>query len=153
MAKRPRPTSIVARLQEIVSASPADLARAWLDLVGKPAPRLPAELLTRALCYEVQSRAMCALPARIAKQLRASRGTAAPPKAPVPKAADTLAAGSTLVRSWGGTTYTVHVDDGGYLLNGRRYSSLSQIATEITGTRWSGPRFFGLKAAGAASNA
>lgn len=57
-----------------------------------------------------------------------------------------LRPGNQLVRRWRGTTYSVDVTRDGFLFQERRYASLSTIATEITGTRWSGPRFFGLKA-------
>ena len=54
-------------------------------------------------------------------------------------------AGTRLIREWQGKTYQVTVLEQGYLWQNRRYNSLSRIAREITGTRWSGPRFFGLK--------
>ena len=53
--------------------------------------------------------------------------------------------GTRLVREWYGNTYEVVVEDKGFYWNGRHYQSLSQIAREITGARWSGPRFFGIK--------
>src|SRR5690606_36022867 len=53
--------------------------------------------------------------------------------------------GTRLIRAGHGATHQVEVLVDGYLYQDRRYSSLSQIAEHITGTRWSGPRFFGLK--------
>ena len=50
--------------------------------------------------------------------------------------------GMRLIREWNGKTHTVDVLDKGYAWNGKLYSSLSPIAREITGSRWSGPRFF-----------
>ena len=52
--------------------------------------------------------------------------------------------GSRLLREWNGATYEVEVLDTGYRWRGEVWSSLSAIAREITGTKWSGPRFFGL---------
>jgi len=52
--------------------------------------------------------------------------------------------GSRLVREWRGDTYEVTILDKGYLWQNRSYRSLSRIAREITGTKWSGPRFFGI---------
>jgi len=52
--------------------------------------------------------------------------------------------GTRLIREWQGVTYEVTIEEKGYTWNGTRYRSLSHIAREITGTRWSGPRFFGL---------
>ena len=56
-----------------------------------------------------------------------------------------LKPGLRLVREWRGETHTVLVLEDGFEWNGERRRSLSAIAREITGTRWSGPRFFGLK--------
>lgn len=56
-----------------------------------------------------------------------------------------LKPGARLVREWRGETHDVLVVEDGYLWKGQRWRSLSLIAREITGTRWSGPRFFGLK--------
>ena len=53
--------------------------------------------------------------------------------------------GSELVRTWNRRTYRVVVMEGGFAWEGRTYSSLSEIASEITGTKWNGPRFFGLR--------
>lgn len=52
--------------------------------------------------------------------------------------------GTRLVREWQGVTHEITIEDDGFTWNGHRYRSLSHIAREITGTRWSGPRFFGL---------
>jgi len=53
--------------------------------------------------------------------------------------------GTILVREWQGTTHHVTVVADGFLWNGRSHSSLSGIARAITGTKWNGPRFFGLR--------
>jgi hypothetical protein len=53
--------------------------------------------------------------------------------------------GTVLTREWAGTTHKVLVLEDGFNWNGRIWRSLSEIAFRITGTRWSGPRFFGLK--------
>jgi hypothetical protein len=57
-------------------------------------------------------------------------------------------AGTRLIREWQGKTYEVTALSEGYLWQGKSYRSLSQVATDITGTRWSGPRFFGVKRPG-----
>jgi hypothetical protein len=56
-----------------------------------------------------------------------------------------LSSGTRLIREWKGTVYEVNVTESGYEWEGHTYKSLSPIATAITGTRWSGPRFFGIK--------
>ena len=55
-----------------------------------------------------------------------------------------LKPGASLIRTWRGVTHTVQVGEDGFEHQGVRYTSLSQIAQVITGTHWSGPRFFGL---------
>ena len=58
--------------------------------------------------------------------------------------AGSVSAGTHLVREWNGRTYQVEVIDNGYRFDGKTYPSLTTIAKRITGTHWSGPRFFGL---------
>jgi hypothetical protein len=61
------------------------------------------------------------------------------------KSQNTLTPGTRLLREWHGKTYTVDVLPNGYCYNDNCYDSLSEVARFITGTRWSGPRFFGIK--------
>src|SRR5205823_11343422 len=61
-----------------------------------------------------------------------------------PKQISRLTPGTRLVREWNGKTHHVDVVESGFVWNGGRHQSLSAIAREITGARWSGPRFFGL---------
>ncbi len=63
----------------------------------------------------------------------------------LPSPTISLKPGAKLIREWGGKTHCVIVLENGFDFEGRRYSSLSRIAREITGARWSGPRFFGLR--------
>ena len=58
--------------------------------------------------------------------------------------AGSVSAGTHLVREWNGRTYQVEVLDNGYRFDGKTYPSLTTITKRITGTHWSGPRFFGL---------
>ena len=80
--------------------------------------------------------------ARLAKQ--AAKGTLAPEQAA------TLKVGSRLVRNWHGDTHQVLIRDDGFVYRDKLYRSLTPIAREITGSNWSGPRFFGLKVKGKA---
>jgi hypothetical protein len=59
--------------------------------------------------------------------------------------ANNLRIGTRLLREWHGTTYEVTVLEKEVLFNGKRYGSLSEVARIITGAKWSGPAFFGLK--------
>jgi hypothetical protein len=62
-----------------------------------------------------------------------------------PTTPPTLQSGTKLTRTWKGTVHTVKVQTDGFLYRGKSYKGLSKIAREITGTRWSGPLFFGLR--------
>jgi hypothetical protein len=90
--------------------------------------------------YELQVRQFGGLsPA----EKRVLAGLAQAKPGPIPGA---LKSGTRLYRSWQGVTHEVLVIEGGFSWRGTSYSSLSEVARAITGTRWSGPRFFGVKA-------
>lgn len=113
------------------------LRERWTRLTGGPAPRLSPKLLRLALAWELQAAVHGGLARRTSQRL------------------DQLAAGRSrtrgarpgmrLVREWNGTLHVVTIgEDGVIRWNDRNWTSLSEIARTITGTRWSGPAFFGL---------
>lgn len=125
---------------EIEAMDRAALIAAWAQVFGTPVPkRLSSPFLRRFLGFELQARESGGLPkgflAKLKKAARDDPGVASPALKP----------GGRLIREWNGVTHVVDVVDGGFLWNGQRYASLSPIARAITGARWSGPRFFGLK--------
>jgi hypothetical protein len=139
-------TRIEAQLAALTSMSPTELQIQWVKVYGAPAPRLAPDLLRRGIGYRLQEQAGKPLAVSALRQLRPrddSEQTAGRP-------AVTLRAGTQLVRTWHGRTISVSVEDHGFLFEGCRYASLTSIAREITGTAWSGPRFFGLTRKGAA---
>ena len=87
-----------------------------------------------------------AMSASAARGMAPARGVVAPP----PMNAAALRPGTTLIRTWGDRSWSVLVTETGLVFEGRHYDSLSKIAREITGAHWSGPRFFGLRAASVA---
>ncbi len=112
-----------------------------------PPARLSRDLLLRSIAHRLQEDAFGGLqPAakrRLASLARGSAAKGEPAAAPV---AVRLKPGTTLVREWHGRTHTVLVlAEGGFEHEGRRYASLTRLARAITGARWSGPRFFGLR--------
>ncbi|SLN63438.1 hypothetical protein PEL8287_03460 [Roseovarius litorisediminis] len=118
----------------------AALIAAWSDVFGTPVPkRLSSPFLRRFLAFELQARQFGGLPKGFIDRL--GRADAVKPETRSPA----LKPGGRLIREWNGTTHAVDVVDGGFLWNGQRFASLSPIASAITGARWSGPRFFGLK--------
>lgn len=126
--------------------SPAALRSKWREVHRCPAPELSPSLLARGIAYRLQERVHGGLSRSTEKQLaniarRLTRtGSVGDPNA------ISLKPGTRLVRSWNGTIYKVLVGDDGFEFDGRRYESLSQIARDITGAHWSGPRFFGVQA-------
>lgn len=119
----------------------AALRVAWTKAFGEAPPHFLSMIFMRkALIWHAQCRAFGGLDADLRRALKA----AADGKTVRPKLAAAPRAGTHLVREWNGRRYLVEVTDAGYLMNGERYTSLSAVAQHITGTSWSGPRFFGL---------
>lgn len=127
------------RLMEIAKMDRDACAAALSALPGVTVPpRLRAETLRRLLAYESQAKTLGGL---TAKEMRTLRSIANGKTGGTPGAANV---GTHLVREWNGRTYRVEVSEAGYVLDGMTYRSLSAVAKRITGTAWSGPRFFGL---------
>jgi len=118
-----------------------DLAERWRELHGSASLKtMTKDLLVRGIAYEMQVRQIGGLTPAEKKGLVA---LALGRRTPNPRA---LKTGTRLYRSWQGVTHEVLVLDQGYSCKGTTYASLSEVARAITGTRWSGPRFFGIKA-------
>jgi Protein of unknown function (DUF2924) len=110
----------------------------WAEMFGRPPPKyLSTQFMKRVLIWETQNRAMGGVSAKTLRRLKkVASGNPVPAKAKP---------GSHLVREWNGRTYQVEVIDGGYVMDGNTWKSLSAIAKHITGAHWSGPRFFGVE--------
>ncbi len=99
----------------------------------------------RAVAYRLQELAFGELP-KWSRQSLAGSAIDSDPGESAPKPVEPrLKPGARLIREWRGRTHTVIVLDDGFEFEGKPYRSLTQIACEITGAHWSGPRFFGLK--------
>jgi hypothetical protein len=147
--------------QELADLANLDLdtlRRRWRTLNGRSAPEhLPRHLLVRLIAYRIQAEAFGDLDSKSIKllrelaQQRAKRGDR-PPSLPTleslnlsSRGARPLAPGTVIGREHGGTMHHVMVLADGFAWNGTTYHSLSEVAHAITGTKWNGPRFFGLK--------
>jgi hypothetical protein len=131
-------TSLDAQLREIEDMPRSDLQRRWAKLTGCPVPRLSVGMLRLALGYEIQAKATRPLSRADSEQLD-TVAEARPRAMP-------LTPGMRLMREWHGILHVVTIaEDGAVLWNDRSWKSLSEVARTITGTRWSGPAFFGLK--------
>lgn len=126
---------------EIVGLETMDLEAlraVWTGRYG-PAPKLRSPRLLRLnLAWRLQAEAFGGLDAETKRRLR--RGGAGA------SAADRLQPGVRLTREWKGAPHEVVVVEGGYRYEGQVWKSLSEIARHISGSRWNGPRFFGLRA-------
>jgi hypothetical protein len=130
--------SVEDRMLALTTMSSAQLHDEWRKLKAAPVPRISPGLLRLALGYELQAQALGGL-SRISQQRLAQLGSAKT----VTQAARP---GTRLIREWNGTAHIVTIgEDGVIRWNDRNWRSLSEVAREITGTRWSGPAFFGLK--------
>jgi hypothetical protein len=139
--------SLASEIATLTEATTADLKRRWRLLYGTDVPpRISRDLLTRALAYRMQEAALGGLKPST-RRLLVQVAAAASARRPIQvTAAPTLKAGTVLLRNWHGTEHRVIVREQGIEFQGRQYNSLSQVAHRITGSKWSGRLFFGLKA-------
>ena len=114
------------------------LADGWAKLTGRPIPKASAQMLRLAVAYELQSKAKCGLPRKVRQRLdQAASGKSM---------TQSIRPGMRLAREYGGKLHVVAIGESGEIIwNERQWRSLSEVARAITGTRWSGPAFFGLK--------
>jgi hypothetical protein len=142
MGRTDADTELAAELAAIPELSFAELRQRWLAVTDRSLPRVKRGLLRCALAWELQALSLGGLPKRTEQALTraAEQAGVAPPTA------------LKLVREWHGVLHTVMVEpDQTIRWNGQQWNSLSEVAREITGTRWSGPAFFGLKKPGVAA--
>ena len=124
-----------------------ELRREWRRLYRSEPPRISRDLLIRGVGYRLQEIQHCGLGKSTRRKLKTSRKDVPDRRPSCPRPGLSLKPGARLVREWHGRTHTVTVTEDGFEYAGASYSSLTTIAKEITGSHWSGPRFFGLKAA------
>ncbi len=131
-------SAVEAEIAALEVLSSAALRDRWSALTGSPVPRISPKLLRLALAWELQARSFGGLSRATTRTLdQLGRGeTLTAPAQP----------GMRLVREWQGRVHLVTVgEDQVVRWEERPYRSLSEVARAITGTRWSGPAFFGLK--------
>jgi hypothetical protein len=139
--------TVLARLAALKTTSTPALKQQWRDLFGKEPPPYNRRFLESRLAYRIQELKFGGLKPETIERLRAlgeqlDGGNIAVRKK---RADDRPIAGTRLIREWQGVEHCVTVLPDGYEYVGRPYKSLSAIARAITGTRWNGWVFFGLK--------
>jgi hypothetical protein len=147
-AGNPQPV-LSAQIALIGAMSLEELRLTWQAKLGGPPPKLrSADLLARALAHQLQVKALGDLPAPLRRRAAdlARRFAEEPGFTPTP--GPILKPGSSLVREWRGERHEVRVVEGGFTYRGEHLRSLSEAALKITGTKWNGLVFFGLKSRG-----
>jgi len=137
---------LAREVAQLLTLDAQALRERWKSLFGgNPSPRLGRHFMIRAIAYTLQEKALAGLKPSTRRMLDrlAESGAEAALQGVQKRQAN---AGTVLIRQWRGTIHRVTVQEGDVVYRGRRYESLSEVARLITGTRWSGPRFFGLKA-------
>jgi hypothetical protein len=139
-------TGLAARIDALSSLSKEDLRCRWAEAFKAPLPlRASREFLERSLAYRLQEEALGGLSPGRRKHLARLAGASESELRRSAKAVPDFKPGTRLIRAWQGEVHEVEVSKDGFSWQGRSYSNLSRVAREITGTRWSGPLFFGLK--------
>jgi len=138
-------TDITEQIQGLPSLRRDQLIPIWNQHFHSPPPEtLRKELMVPLLSYRIQEKAFGGLSLHARNRLKqiAARLAKGPRSA---KQVVSSQEGTRIIRQWHGEMYEVRCTDNGLFYRGEKYSSLSRIAFVITGTKWSGPAFFGVK--------
>ena len=134
-----KPAELEIEVADLRRLGRRQLKDRWRATHKAPPPvAFTPDLLARGIAWRLQEKALGGLSIEHRHCLQSDSVE--------PKRPHKLRSGNRLVRRWRGVTYVVEVTDKGLSYNGEHYASLSEVARKITGTRWSGPRFFGIVA-------
>jgi hypothetical protein len=134
-------------LKDLETRGDDELKDRWRSLYGRnPPQKIHRSLLIAAIAHRMQENALGPIKSSVRRHLmQAANPATARPSPHYPSLRPRV--GTVLVRDWGGVTHQAKVLEDGILFRSKRYKSLSEVARVITGSRWSGPLFFGLKSA------
>jgi hypothetical protein len=137
------PPSVTTQIARLPQLPMTEIKALWRKLYGRENPTHNRQFLERRIAYKLQENAFRTVdPELLERNARRIQALIETGKAPKRDRELRLVPGTVLTREYRGVEHHVA---GQYEYQGRRYPSLSMIAREITGTRWSGPLFFGLK--------
>lgn len=140
--------AVEAELGRLKAMPIAGLRKRYRELFRtEPPTAFGPDLLRRSIAHRIQEKAYGGLPPPARRLLDHMVKIASAKPAGRLEFPQRIKPGSELVRTWNRKTYRVAVLATGFAYEGRTYDSLSEIATMITGTKWNGPRFFGLRPA------
>ncbi len=128
--------AVTQAVQGLEALDLAGLQALWKTRYGQATTLRSTAFLKSQLAWRMQAEALGGMDEAVLKMLAATVKAERGPK---------LQSGSRLAREWKGRRIEVEVSDGRYVCDGVAYSSLSQVARAVTGVRWNGPRFFGLR--------
>ena len=138
--------AIEAELIKLTLLPISDLRKIWKErLDGEPPAVRSREVMVRLLGWRLQAEALGGLDVASERKLREIGDALERTGTYRPKLRRDLSPGIVITREWKGVVHKVSVTDQGFEYEGRHFKSLSDVARTITGTRWSGPRFFGLE--------
>lgn len=129
--------NVDAEVEALTGLDLEGLRAVWRSRFGAPPKLRSIELLRLSLAWRLQAEVQGCLDADLRRKLR-KRGRVQPEGL-------NLGVGARLRREWQGRPVEVTVAEDGFHWNGQVYGSLSAAATAIAGSRWNGPRFFGLR--------
>ncbi len=135
MTRKATRDKVSREIAALVSMSLAELRILWVKRFGVPPAHRAPEMLRRVLAWRIQAEAFGGLDAATFRLLSNERAPLMVAEQP----------GTRLARDYAGRRHEVVVVEDGVLYDGSRYGSLSEVARIITGQRWNGPRFFGLR--------
>jgi hypothetical protein len=142
--------SVLARLSALKSAPVKDLKVQWRQLFGAEPPPYNRRFLESRLAYRIQELTYGGLKPETIRRLEklGEQLDGGKPTVRKKRADDRPISGTRLIREFRGVEHCVTVREYDFEYQGRPYKSLSPVARAITGTRWNGPVFFGLRHAG-----
>jgi hypothetical protein len=139
-------TELEAKLAQLSRARINTLRERWQALFrAEPPKAFGPDLFRRSIAQRIQERHYGGLSATVQRQLNQIIHALGKQRSGHLQLPRTIKSGAVLVRMWKDKSHRVTVLDDGFAFEGRVYSSLSEIARHITGTRWNGPKFFGLR--------
>ena len=137
--------SVLKQLAALKAIPVANLKQKWRDLFDKEPPPYNRRFLEHRLAYRIQELTYGGLKPETVERLEARAKGLEGKLSKRGRIENRPIAGTRLLREWRGIEHTVTVRDSDFVYQGRPYQSLSAIARVITGTRWNGLVFFGLK--------
>ena len=138
-------TAILTQVAELPTLPTPKLKAMWRELTGTEPPPYNRTFLVKRLAYRIQELAFGGLSVQAERRLDDLVDELDGKKKPKAKDMTAPIVGTKLIREWQGGMQEVTALADGFEWQGRRYQSLSAVARAITGTRWNGPLFFGLR--------